>query len=65
MIANYLLPIIETIKLTGKAQTKPLDGVLAHIAITQLREQFPNKYIAFRLTNDGQRYIIINDFHHA
>ncbi|WP_104722143.1 Jag N-terminal domain-containing protein [Helicobacter mesocricetorum] len=64
MIANYLLPIIDTIKTTGKAQTKPLDGVLAHIAITQLREQFPNKYIAFRLTNDGQKYIIINEFHY-
>lgn len=65
MITNYLLPIIDTIKLTGKAQTKPLDGVLAHIAITQLREQFPNKYIAFRLTHDGQRYIIINEFYHS
>ncbi|MDE5603193.1 MAG: Jag N-terminal domain-containing protein [Helicobacter sp.] len=65
MIANYLSPIIETIKLTGKAQIKPLDGVLAHIAITQLRKQFPNKYIAFRLNNDGERYIIINEFHHS
>ena len=63
MIANYLLPIIETIKLTGKAQTKPLDGVLAHIAITQLREHFPNKYIALRIANNGQKYIIINDFY--
>ncbi|WP_297810174.1 Jag N-terminal domain-containing protein [uncultured Helicobacter sp.] len=65
MIANYLLPTIESIKMFGKAQTKPLDGVLAHIALKQLREQFPDKYISFRLNNEGERYIIINDFHHS
>ena len=64
MIANYLIPTIENIKTYGKAQTKPLDGVLAHIAIKQLREQFPNKYISFRLNQDGERYIIINEFQH-
>lgn len=63
MIANYLLPIIETIKNTGKAQTKPLDGVLAHIALKQLREEFPNKYVSFRLNNEGERFIIVNDFY--
>ena len=65
MIANYLIPTIELIKSTGKAQTKPLDGVLAHIALKQLREQFPDKYVSFRLNNEGERYIIINDFYHA
>ena len=64
MIANYLIPTIENIKTYGKAQTKPLDGVLAHIAIHQLMEQFPNKYIFFRLNQDGERYIIINEFQH-
>lgn len=64
MIANYLLPTIESIKTFGKAQTKPLDGVLAHIALKQLREQFPDKYVSFRLNSEGERYIIINDFHH-
>ncbi|RDU61776.1 Jag N-terminal domain-containing protein [Helicobacter ganmani] len=65
MIANYLLPTIENVKTYGKAQTKPLDGVLAHIALKQLREQFPDKYVSFRLNNEGERYIIINDFHHT
>ncbi|WP_299547481.1 Jag N-terminal domain-containing protein [uncultured Helicobacter sp.] len=64
MIANYLLPTIESVKLNGKAQTKPLDGVLAHIALKQLREQFPDKYVSFRLNSEGERYIIINAFHH-
>ncbi len=65
MIANYLLPTIESIKTFGKAQTKPLDGVLAHIALKQLREQFPDKYVSFRINSEGERYIIINDFHHS
>ncbi|MBX7490346.1 Jag N-terminal domain-containing protein [Helicobacter turcicus] len=65
MIANYLLPTIESVKLTGKAQTKPLDGVLAHIALKQLREQFPDKYVSFRINSEGERYIIINAFYHS
>lgn len=64
MIANHLMPVIENIKTYGKAQTKPLDGVLAHIALKQLREQFPDKYISFRINQEGQRYIIINEFQH-
>lgn len=65
MIANYLLPTIQTIKTTGKAQTKPLDGVLAHIALKQLREQFPEKYVAFRLNKQGERYIIVDTFYQS
>lgn len=65
MIANYLLPTIESIKTYGKAQTKPLDGVLAHIALKQLRDQFPDKYVSFRLNSEGERYIVINDFYHS
>ncbi|EES89859.1 Jag N-terminal domain-containing protein [Helicobacter canadensis] len=64
MIANHLIPVIENIKTYGKAQTKPLDGVLAHIALKQLREQFPDKYISFRINQEGQKYIIINEFQH-
>lgn len=64
MIANHLIPVIESIKTYGKAQTKPLDGVLAHIALKQLREQFPDKYISFRINQEGERYIIINEFQH-
>lgn len=64
MIAHHLLPTIESIKTTGKAQTKPLDGVLAHIALKQLREKFPDKYVSFRINSGGERYIIVNDFYH-
>ena len=62
MIANYLIPTVTLIENEGRAQTKPFDGVLAHIALKQLRQRFPNKYVSFRINSDGERYIIINDF---
>lgn len=62
MIRTYLEPIIETAKLQGKAQTKPLDGVLTHIALKMLRDALPNKYIVFRDNADGEKYITISEF---
>ncbi|RDU66761.1 hypothetical protein CQA53_03045 [Helicobacter didelphidarum] len=62
MIRVYLEPIIESAKLNGKAQTKPLDGVLTHVALKILRDELPNKYIVFRDTADGEKYITISDF---
>lgn len=63
MIKNYLKPIIANIEHEGRAMTKPLDGVLVHIALKQLREQFPNKYVAIKINSEGERYIVINDFY--
>ncbi len=60
MIKSYLAPIIESIKLIGKGQTKTLDGVLAYIALRQLRAEFPDKYVSFRNGNDGEKYVIVN-----
>ena len=57
----YLKTIIEKVESTGKAQTKPLDGVLVKIALEKLRERFPNKYVGIR-QNGEQKFIIINDF---
>ncbi|MWV61770.1 protein jag [Helicobacter saguini] len=65
MMHAYLQPIIETAKAEGKAQTKPLDGILTHIALKILREALPNKYIVFRDTPEGEKYITINDFLNA
>ncbi len=61
MIANYLKPVIERIKKEGRGQTKPLDGVLIQIALRQLREAFPDKYVAVRERNK-EKYIIVNEF---
>ena len=58
----YLGPIIENAKVNGKAQTKPLDGVLTHIALKMLRNALPNKYIVFRENADGEKYISISEF---
>lgn len=57
----YLKTIIEKVESTGRAQTKPLDGVLVKIALEKLRERFPNKYVGIR-QNGEQRFVIINDF---
>ncbi|KIM08681.1 MAG: hypothetical protein KU29_02810 [Sulfurovum sp. FS06-10] len=62
MIVNYLKPIAEHIKEHGKGKTKPLDGILVQIALEQLREMFPNKYIAIKTGKDGKKFIIINNF---
>lgn len=61
-IQVYLNTIIEAAKKQGKAQTKPLDGILTYIALKILKEKLPNKYIALRDTPDGEKYITINDF---
>lgn len=58
----YLQTIISNVAETGKAQTKPLDGVLAYIALKKLRETFPNKYVSFRINSQDERYIIVSDF---
>lgn len=62
MMRAYLGPIIESAKINGKAQTKPLDGVLTHIALKMLRDALPNKYIVFRENADGEKYISISEF---
>lgn len=62
MISHYLEPLIANIERDGRGQTKPLDGVLAHIALKQLREYFPDKYVSFRQNSDGDRYVIVNEF---
>lgn len=63
MIRNYLKPVIATVQKEGKATTRSLDGVLVHIALKQLREEFPNKYVAIKINSENERYIVINDFY--
>ncbi|MDD2652784.1 MAG: Jag N-terminal domain-containing protein [Sulfurimonas sp.] len=62
-IARYLVTVCENIDRDGRAQTKILDGVLIQIALKELREKYPNKYVAVRSTRDGLKFIIINDYH--
>lgn len=62
MMDSYLQNIIQKVKTNGKAQTKPLDGVLVKIALEKLREKFPDKYVGIKSNDDG-KFVVINDFH--
>lgn len=61
-IYNYLIPVIETINETGTYKTKPLDGILVHIALKRLREEFPNKYVAVKTNVRGDKYVLVNEY---
>lgn len=62
MIKAYIQPVIQTIEDTGRGKTGILDGILVQIALEQLRERFPNKYVAVKTSRDGKRFVIINEF---
>lgn len=62
-VERYLESVIANIEKDGRAQTKILDGVLVQIALRKLREVYPDKYVVIRSTKDGQKYIIVNDYH--
>ena len=61
-IYSYLEPVIETIKQEGFYKTKLLDGILVHIALTKLRDEFPDKYVAVKSTQRGEKYILVNEY---
>jgi len=62
-VSRYLVNVCENIEKDGRAQTKILDGVLIQIALKELREKYPEKYVVIRSTRDGLKYIIVNDYH--
>lgn len=61
-INRYLIPIIDVIKMEGFCKTKNLDGILIHIALTRLRDTFPDKYIAVKSNIKGEKYILVNEY---
>lgn len=61
-IHTYLGPVIETIKEKGTFKTKPLDGILVHIALKKLREEFPDKYVAVKTNVRGDKYVLVNEY---
>ncbi|MDD5212129.1 MAG: Jag N-terminal domain-containing protein [Sulfuricurvum sp.] len=62
-IARYLIGVCESIEREGRGQTKTLDGVLVQIALKQLRDRYPDRYVAIRSTRDGGKFIVINSYH--
>lgn len=62
-ISRYLINVCDIIDQEGRAQTKVLDGVLVQIALKQLRDRYPDRYVAIRSTRDGGKFIVINSYH--
>jgi spoIIIJ-associated protein len=62
-IKRYLEQIKSQVYSLGGARTKILDGVLLQIALKELRAEFPNKYVGIKSTDNGAKFIAINDFH--
>ena len=62
MIKSYIQPLIESIEKEGKGKTRFLDGILVQIALEQLRERFPDKYVAVKTTREGKKFVVINEF---
>jgi len=63
MIRNYIKPVIENVEKYGKGKTRFLDGILVQIALEQLREAFPDKYVAVKTARSGKKFVVINEFH--
>ncbi len=62
-IDRYLKGFCESIERDGRAKTKILDGVLVQIALKELRERYPQKYVVIRSTREGLKYIMVTDYH--
>jgi spoIIIJ-associated protein len=62
MIRNYIKPVIENVNKYGKGKTRSLDGILVQIALEQLREIFPEKYVAVKTGREGNKFVVINEF---
>ncbi len=61
-IHAYLDPVINMIKKKGSYKTKVLDGILIHIALKKLREEFPDKYVAVKTNIKGDKYVLVNEY---
>ena len=62
-VKRYLQGVYESVDRDGRAQTKILDGVLVQIALKELRDRYPDKYVVIRTNKEGLKYILINDYH--
>ncbi|MBA1419871.1 MAG: Jag N-terminal domain-containing protein [Epsilonproteobacteria bacterium] len=62
MMRNYIKPVIENVEKQGKGKTRFLDGILVQIALEQLRERFPDKYVAVKTGREGKKFVVINEF---
>ena len=61
-VATILKPVIEHVEQEGWGKSRVLDGVLVELALEQLREKFPDRYVAIKKRQDGKRYVLVNKF---
>lgn len=61
-VNNYIDSIIDIIKEKNYFKTKIFDNVSLHIALPRLREEFPNKYVAIKVNQRNEKYILINEY---
>ena len=61
-IEKYLDSFSEKVEESGRAQTKPLDGILVKLALESLRRRYPDKYVAIRTLKNGKKVIIVNEY---
>ena len=61
-VTKYLDQFAEKVRESGRAQTKPLDGILVKLALEGLRERYPEKYVAIRTLKNGRKVIIVNEY---
>ncbi len=62
-IEKYLETFSQKVEEGGRAQTKPLDGILVKLALEGLRARYPDKYVAIRTLRNGKKVIVVNDHH--
>ena len=60
-VINYLDGIKQRVKDQGRAQTKPLDGILVKIALEELRAVYPDMYVAIKTLRDGRKVVVVNE----
>jgi spoIIIJ-associated protein len=61
-INTYIETLRERIDSGAKAQTKPLDGILVKLALTKLRELYPDKYVAIKTLKNRRKIIVVQEF---
>ena len=64
MMSNYLAPIIENVKdLDEPFATKTFDGILAYIALKELRAKLQGKSVVLKTNENDEHYILIEPLH--
>lgn len=63
IVRIYLEPIIKEARFSNKTiKTKPLDGILAYIALKSLRSNLPGRYITLKSDEADENYIVISPY---